>query len=61
MLILRILGFLTLLSIGGCFVMYLVRRDRRYLRLAGQIFRLALVVIAAAMAFHLLERLILVV
>ena len=61
MLILRILGFLTLLSIGGCFVMYLVRRDRRYLRLAGQIFRFSLVVIAAAMAFHLLERLILLV
>ena len=60
MLILRILGFLTLLSIGGCFVMYLVRRDRRYLRLAGQIFRFALVVIAAAMAFHLLERLLMI-
>jgi len=61
MLILRIIGFLTLLSIGGCFTMYLFRRDRRYLRLAGQIFRFALVVIAAAMAFYLLERLILLV
>jgi hypothetical protein len=61
MLILRIIGFLTLLSIGGCFTMYLFRRDRRYLRLAGQIFRFALVVIAAAMALYLLERLILLV
>jgi hypothetical protein len=41
--------------------MYLFQRDRRYLRLAGQIFRFALVVIAAAMAFYLLERLILLV
>jgi hypothetical protein len=61
MLILRIIGFLTLLSIGGCFTIYLFRRDRRYLRLAGQIFRFALVVIAAAMALYLLERLILLV
>jgi tetrahydromethanopterin S-methyltransferase subunit D len=61
MLIIRIVGFLALLSIGGALAFYAITRDRRYLALAGRILRVALFVAAAFMAFYVLERVILVV
>lgn len=61
MLILRIAGFLVLLSIGGALAFFAITRDRRYLALAGRIFRVALYFAAAFMALYVLERVILVV
>ena len=61
MLIIRIAGFLVLLSIGGALAVFAFTRDRRYLALAGRIFRVSLYFVAAFMAFYVLERIILVV
>jgi len=61
MLTLRIAGFLALLSVGGSLALFAFTRDRRYLALAGRIFRVAVYFVAAFMAFYVLERLILVV
>lgn len=60
MLILRIFGFLVLLSIGGSLAFFAFTRDRRYLNLAGRIFRVAVYFAAAFMAFYVIERVILV-
>lgn len=59
MLIARIVGFLALVSIGAALGLYAFRRDRRYLELAGRIFRYTVLIAAAFMAFYVLERLIL--
>ena len=56
---LRIVGFLVLLAIGGSIAMYVVTRDRRWLRFAWQAFKYALIVVAIVLAFLALERLIL--
>lgn len=61
MLIIRIVGFLMLLSIGGALALFAFTRDPRYLALAGRMFRMALYIAAAFMAFYVLERIILVV
>lgn len=61
MLIVRIFGFLVLLSIGGSLAFYAFTRDRRYLTLAARIFRVAIYFAAAFMAFYVIERIILVV
>ncbi len=61
MLIIRIAGFLVLLSIGIALAFYAFTRDPRYLALAGRIFRVSLYFAAAFMAFYVLERVILVV
>ncbi|MBK8019702.1 MAG: hypothetical protein IPK20_25445 [Betaproteobacteria bacterium] len=60
MLVIRIVGFLVLLAIGGSFLLFVLKRDRRYLRLAGQILRYAVILLAIVMAFYVLERVILV-
>lgn len=59
MLVLRIAGFLVLLSIIGCMGFFVATRDRRYLRLCGQIVRYTLFAAAAFMAFYVFERVIL--
>lgn len=61
MLIVRIVVFLVALAIGGAFLFYVLTRDRRYLRLAWQIFRFSVVLLAVVMALFVLERLILVI
>lgn len=61
MLIVRIVVFLVALAIGGSFLFYLLTRDRRYLRLAGQVFRFSVILLAIIMALFVLERLILVI
>ncbi len=56
---LRIIGFLVLLGIGGAMLMYVVTRDRRWLRFGWQGFKYAMVVVLIVLAFLALERLIL--
>lgn len=61
MLLLRVVLFIVVLAVGGCFILYLTKRDRRYLRLAGQILRFTVILAAIAMAFYVFERLVLVI
>ena len=56
---LRIVGFLVLIAIGGSMLMYVVTRDRRWVRFGWQVFKYALIVVAIVLAFLALERLIL--
>ena len=57
--LLRIVGFLVLITIGAGVAMYLFTHDRRWLRFSWQVLKYALLVAAVALAFLALERLIL--
>ncbi len=60
MLILRLLFFLMLATIGGSLTLYLFTRDRRYLRFAWRSFQLSLLLVVGVMLFYVLERLFLI-
>lgn len=59
MLILRLIGILTLITIGVALALYVFKRDPRYLRFARSVFLAALVFAMLAMAFYAAERLLL--
>ena len=56
MVLVRLLLVLGLATIGVAFVLYLVTRDRRYLRFVVQVAKILLVVLAGVLAFFLIER-----
>lgn len=56
---LRIIGFLVLLAIGGAMLMYVVTRERRWLRFGWQAFKYTVIVVLIVLAFLAFERLIL--
>jgi hypothetical protein len=60
MLVLRIVGFLVLVTIGGSLVMYLLTRNRRYVTFAWQVLKYGVVMAIIVLAFILLERLVLI-
>jgi energy-converting hydrogenase Eha subunit E len=55
--VVRLLLFLALAAIGVSLVLYLVKRDRRYLRFIGQVFVFTLIVLAAVLLLFGAERL----
>ena len=57
MLILRILGALLVITVGASAAVYLVTKDRRWLRVGGQILKLGLVIILIILILLALERL----
>lgn len=61
MIVLRLAGFLTLISIGASLVMYLITRNPRYLKFAWRIVQVAAVFLIVFMVLYVLERLVLVV
>jgi hypothetical protein len=61
MLVLRIVGFLLLITIGASVVMYLLTRNRRYVTFAWQALKYGMVMAIIVLAFMLLERVILIV
>lgn len=61
MLLLRLVGIFALISIGVSLALYVVTRERRYLRLAWRIFLVMLAFVLLLMAFYAAERLLLVV
>ena len=60
MLVLRLVGFLLLITIGGALVMYLFTRNRRYVTFALQVLKYGMVMAGIVLVFLLLERVILV-
>jgi hypothetical protein len=58
--VLRIVGFLVLLVVAGLGVVFLVTRDRRWLRFALQVLRFAVVLAVVVMLLYLFERLVLI-
>jgi hypothetical protein len=59
--VMRLAGFLLLLTIGASLVVHLLTKDRRYLTFAWQVLKYGLVMAIIALAFLLFERLVLVV
>lgn len=58
MLLLRVVGFLTVIAIGAGIVAYLISGDRRYLRLSGRIAKYALIFVLVVLSLMFLERII---
>lgn len=58
MLLLRIVGVLTAITIGAGILAYLFSGDKRYLRLAGRVTKYALIFLLAVLALMFLERVI---
>jgi hypothetical protein len=56
MLILRLLGLLAVIAVGGSIVLWLVTGDPRYRGWAWRAFRIALVVLFLILALFALER-----
>ena len=60
MIVLRLVIFLTLISIGSALAAYLFTHNKRYLGLAWQIFRFAMVFLMVFGALFALERIVLI-
>lgn len=58
MLVLRILGALLIVVIGVSAAAYFVTRDRRWLRLSGQIVRVGVINVLIILTLFALERLV---
>ena len=58
MLLVRVVGLLVVLTLGVCVVLWLVTGDRRWLRFAWQLFRVAVFVVALFLVLLFGERLV---
>jgi hypothetical protein len=56
----RLLFFLAIAAIAAAALLYLFKRDRRYLRFIGQVIRYSIFLLVGVMLFYLFERLILI-
>ena len=56
MVLVRLLLFLALTAIAGAAALYLVKRDRRYLRFIGLVLRYTLFLLLGVLVFYALER-----
>jgi hypothetical protein len=61
MLILRLIFFLMLATIGGGLTLFLFTRERRYLRFAWRSFQVSLALVVLIMLFYVFERVVLMV
>ena len=57
MILVRFLLFLALAGIVVAAILYLFKRDRRYLRFIGQVAKYTIYLLAAVMVFYVLDRL----
>ena len=57
MVIVRLLLFLSLSAIGVALLLYLFRRDRRYLTFIWNVVKFSLILLASALIFFAAERL----
>ena len=58
MLLLRIVGILTAITIGSALLAWLFTRDRRYLLLSGRVAKVALIFVLVVLVLMAAERLI---
>jgi len=59
--VLRVVGFLILITIGASLVTYVLTRNRRYLTFAWQVLKYGMVMVIVVLTFILFERLVLVI
>ena len=58
MLLVRLLFFLAVAAIAVAGVMYLIKKDRRYLRFVGQVIKFTIVLLVVVFVFYAFERLV---
>ena len=58
MVLVRLLLFLALAAIGVAAILYLYKRDRRYLRFIGQVVKFTIVLLAIVLIFFAFERIV---
>jgi hypothetical protein len=61
MYLLRILGFLAVITIGGALVMFVLTKNRRYLTFGKQAFKYSIIISIVVLAFFVLERFVMIV
>jgi hypothetical protein len=61
MFVLRIVGFLVLITIGASLVTYLLTKNRRYITFAWQVLKYGMLMAIIVLTFMLFERLVLVI
>jgi hypothetical protein len=54
----RLLLFIALAIVAGALVMYLVKRDRRYLRFVAQVVKYTVLLLLVILIFYALERIV---
>jgi hypothetical protein len=54
--VVRVLLFLALAAIAGALMLYVIKRDRRYLRFIGQVAKYSLLLLLAVFIFYALRR-----
>lgn len=59
MVLVRLLLFFALATIVVSAILYLFKRDRRYLRFIGQVIKYTILLLAGVLVFYLFERLVL--
>ncbi|MEO6929218.1 MAG: hypothetical protein ABI190_08635 [Casimicrobiaceae bacterium] len=59
MILVRLLLFLSLASVGVALFLYMIKRDRRYLRFIGQVAKFTLLVLIVVFLLFAAERLLL--
>ena len=59
MVLVRLLLFLALAAIAVAAALYVLKRDRRYLRFIGQVVKYTVVLLLGALLFYAFERLLL--
>ena len=57
LIVIRLLGFLAIATIGAACVAFVITRNRRWLRFAYQVLRLSVVVGVVLVLLYMLERL----
>jgi hypothetical protein len=57
LIVIRLLGFFAIATIGAALLAYLITRNRRWLRFAFQVLRLAVVAGVVMVLLYMLERL----
>ena len=57
MVLVRLLLFIALATIAVAAVLYLLRRDRRYLRFIGQVIKYTILLLVGALLFYAAQRL----
>lgn len=60
MVLVRLLLFLAFAAVAVAAALYLVKRDRRYLRFIGQVVKYTLLLLLGVLLFYALERLVLI-
>ena len=58
MILVRLLLFLALAAIGVAAILYLYKRDRRYLLFIGQVIKFAILLFAIVLIFFAFERIV---